>query len=261
VPTLCVGTQGGDAPRRGCRLSWMGRGASERAFPRSAWERGEASLSSAQLMTFARSHMITSPCHFPRTVAQEDEQDQKTERRSKEPGVVLLVNRQGIFAILALRQTVDRIEVKISKRQGPRARRSVSTSRHLGDLAQRRFLQPGADKLAIVHQWTGVETNSAGRVGIADADGVNADAERDRDARSVPPFSIADGIVAVGQEQDVARAVKARIVASRGQGQSLSQPRTGLLAGPWLKVALLGDRFQVFQFRAEMVVIVCQRAR
>src|SRR5262249_29722635 len=40
VPTLCVGTHDGDAPRRVGPLGGTGRRASGRAFPRGAWERG-----------------------------------------------------------------------------------------------------------------------------------------------------------------------------------------------------------------------------
>src|SRR5881227_447501 len=73
VPTLCVGTGRGDAPRRGPKLrgvlpgrtaalpSRAGRHAERaaRAFPRRAWERGEArGLAFARPPGYTRRHVL-----------------------------------------------------------------------------------------------------------------------------------------------------------------------------------------------------------
>src|SRR5579875_1334675 len=140
---------------------------------------------------------VPSSGPFPGAIAQKNEQNQKAERRREEPGIALLIDRQDIVVVFAWRQMLDQVEIVRAKWQGPCPRGSVGAARHLGNLTEGRFFQPSADQLAIVLQRTGIEPNDAGCVRIPDADGVYANTERHGDAHAIPPFGVADRIVAI----------------------------------------------------------------
>ena len=137
---------------------------------------------------------------------------------------MLVVNGQGVIALLALRLAGDGVEVDLAQRQ----RRVCG-----GDVVRRasfrrcRAAAPPPERVS-----TGLppcfsdftaNTDRGSGVRVAQPDGVDRHALFAGLRRPLPPFAVAGRVVAVGQQQDVAGAAKRCVVGQ--QGRRAAPPR------------------------------------
>ena len=130
-----------------------------------------------------------------------------------------------------------------------------------GNFLQERFVKPCADHRALITQHIGAIGNRVGGVGIADADGVDADAVDPGFLHALQPFLVAGrGIVAIGQQEQR----RPTAVGDIGSRHGKTQRRADARAGRERRIRPGHERRQLVcldapQAMAEMIVVLCQR--